>query len=228
MRVTASPLVLAGLVAGLFAAGSAAAEPAAIVEEARGAPPGAQAFDYLSAGQTIALGSSGALVIDYLRSCVRETIAGGTVKVGREQSTVGDDGRVARARFDCDHGGRKENSGSEETSGGPGLVPPPKPEGQPHESGIQRTIYGTSPLFDMGGPGQLKIEPLEPHGNAIELSVSAAELVNGRFYDFTVAGKHLDAGGLYRASAHGQRVVFWIDPLAREGGGPPGGRLIRL
>jgi hypothetical protein len=227
MRATSIRLTLAGLVVAVLAPAAMSAEPVAIVEQVLSTPPGLAALDYLSAGQTVALGANGALVIDYLRSCVRETIAGGTVKVGAAQSTVAD-GRVERARIDCDHGGRNAKLGTEEDSSTHGFVPPPKPEGQPQETGITRTIYATSPLFDMGGPGPLKIEPLDPHGNAIELNISAGELKQGRFYDFAAAGKHLEAGGTYRASAHGQSIVFWIDPLAHEGAGPPGGRLIRL
>ena len=227
MRPASFPLVLAGLVAAVSAPGAAAAaEPIAIVEQAHGVPR-LEALDYLSAGQAIELGTDGALVVDYLRSCVRDSIAGGRVKAGKEQSTVAG-GRVERTRIDCDHGGSNAKPGTEENSGGPGFVQPLKPEGQPHETGITHTIYSTSPLFDMGGPGRLKIEPLDPHGNAVELSISAGELVHGRFYDFAAAGKQLEAGGLYRASARGQAVVFWIDPLAHGGAGPPGGRLIRF
>ena len=227
MRTTSIRLALAGLLTAALAPDAMSAEPVAIVEQVLGGAPGLEALDYLAAGQTVELGANGALVIDYLRSCVRETIERGSVKVGREQSTVAG-GRVERTRIECDHGGRNARPGIEEGSGGPGFVQPLKPEGQPHETGITRTVYGTSPLFDMGGPGRLKIEPLDPRGNAIELSISAGELKHGRFYDFAAAGKHLEAGGLYRASARGQSVVFWIDPLAHEAAGPPGGRLIRL
>ena len=227
MRTTSFRLALAGLAAAVSAPGLASAEPVAIVEQVLGAPPGLQALDYLSAGQAVELGAGGAVVIDYLRSCIRETIERGSVKVGGEQSIVAG-GRVERTRIECDHGGRNAKPGMEEGSGGPGFVQPLKPEGQPHETGITRTIYGTSPLFDLGGPGRLKIEPLDPRGSAVELSIFAGELVHGRFYDFAAAGKHLEAGGLYRATARGQSVVFWIDPLAHEGAGPPGGRLIRL
>ena len=228
MRVISSRLALVGLAAGVFAAGSALAEPVAIVESARGAPLGLQEFDYLSAGQAIELGPGGALVIDYLRSCVRETIERGTVKIGKEQSTVANGRGGVRAKIDCNHGGRSASSGTKENLSGPGFVPPSRPEGQSQEVGIDRTFYSTSPLFDMGGPGQFVVEPLEPPGNAIKLSISAGELVRGRFYDFATAGKHLDAGGFYCASAHDHSLVFWIDPLARERASPPGGRLIRL
>jgi len=227
MRAIITRLALAALATGVCVGSAALPEPAAIVESARGTTPPLNALDYLSPGQSVELGQTGTLVIDYLRSCARESIEHGTVKIGQEESSVWG-GQLVRTRFDCDRGGRPAEPGAEASSGAPGFTPPSKPEGQPHEAGIARTIYGTSPLFDMGGPGELTIEPIDPHGSALKLDVSAKELLRGRFYDFSWAGKTLAAGGVYRATAHGHSVVFWVDPLAHAGAGPPGGRLVRL
>ncbi len=216
-------LSLGLLAAGALSALPAHADPVAIVEKVEGVAGGLKALDYLSAGRAVPLGSGGEIVIDYFHSCVRESVHGGTVTPGKDQGRVAG-GSVTREPTDCDRGGR---AAGEETAA-PGFVPPPRPEGQPHELGIERTLYGTSPLFDMGSPGKLTIVPLDPKGAAIVLDVGAAQLIGGRFYDFAAAGKRLEAGGLYRAEAHGRAEVFWIDPLARDGTGPPVGRLVKL
>lgn len=45
-------------------------------------------MDYVEPGQVIRLGAADGLVLGYLKSCWRETITGGTVTVGTEQSQV--------------------------------------------------------------------------------------------------------------------------------------------
>ena len=57
-------------------------------------------MDYVDAGQTIRLGPHDTIVLSYLNSCVRETITGGTVTVGVEQSEV-QAGKVTRSKVDC-------------------------------------------------------------------------------------------------------------------------------
>jgi hypothetical protein len=46
------------------------------------------------------LGPHDTIVLSYLHSCVRETITGGTVTVGVEQSEV-QAGKVTRSKVDC-------------------------------------------------------------------------------------------------------------------------------
>jgi hypothetical protein len=60
----------------------AAPIPVALVEEVSGAPAGVEFMDYVETGKTIELGARGGIVLSNLNSCVRETISGGTVKVG--------------------------------------------------------------------------------------------------------------------------------------------------
>jgi hypothetical protein len=62
--------------------------PVALVEEVSGAPAGVEFMDYVETGKTIELGARGGIVLSYLNSCVRETISGGTVTVGTDQSDV--------------------------------------------------------------------------------------------------------------------------------------------
>jgi hypothetical protein len=60
----------------------------ALVEDVNSKSAGVQSMDYVAAGKQIRLGNQDTLVLSYLKSCWRETIAGGTVTVGAEQSDV--------------------------------------------------------------------------------------------------------------------------------------------
>src|SRR5262245_1535188 len=82
----------------------ATAAPVAVVEDIAGPAVGVQAFDFIDEGRVIQLQTSNTLVLSYLDSCWRESIVGGTVRVGRDQSAV-EGGQVGREQVDC-HGGR--------------------------------------------------------------------------------------------------------------------------
>jgi hypothetical protein len=51
-------------------------------------------------GRTIRLGPRDTIVLSYLHSCVRETIIGGTVTIGVDQSEVRA-GKLTRTKLDC-------------------------------------------------------------------------------------------------------------------------------
>ena len=65
-----------------------AQSPVAVVEEVKGKVVGVEFMDYVTPGTVIKLGPKGSIVLGYLKSCWRETITGGTVVVGVEQSLV--------------------------------------------------------------------------------------------------------------------------------------------
>ena len=77
--------------------------PVAIVEDVSVTVSGVELLEYVNRGHTIKLGAGGTLVLGYLNSCVRETINGGSVTVGKEQSTI-QGGKVSRERVECDGG----------------------------------------------------------------------------------------------------------------------------
>src|SRR5687767_7935339 len=80
----------------LFPAIADAEGPAvAILEEIEGSTGKHEAFDELRSGDRIELGANGRAVIGYLGSCTRETIQGGAVVIGAEQSQI-ESGQVAR------------------------------------------------------------------------------------------------------------------------------------
>ena len=76
------------------------AEPAALVENVVGHSALTEVMAYLDTGRTIRLGPRDTIVLSYLHSCVRETITGGTVTVGVDQSEV-QAGEVTRTKLNC-------------------------------------------------------------------------------------------------------------------------------
>ena len=205
--------------------------PVAIVEDVASNGAGVEIMDYLDVGRTIDLGPNGSLVLSYMNSCARETIHGGVVVVGRDQSEVRS-GRIERVKVGCDAAemmtapGRnvdvagmvmREGGASEEKVRG--INPAQAPE---------FVLYGSSPLIDLHGEGPLVIARLDTQGEYLKMPIDAAQLVHGRFLDFAELGKTLTAGGVYGARWNKRLVVFRIDAKARPGKTPIIGRLLRL
>jgi hypothetical protein len=201
--------------------------PVALVEEVSGAPAGVEFMDYVETGKTIQLGARGSIVLGYMNSCVRETISGGTVTVGIDQSDV-QGGRVARTKVPCDPGNLALSSDRpgqfagrvfRNVAAGTSAVE------------AQLTLYGRSPLLQLKGPCTLLVERLDGASERYLVDVATDQLLHGNFYDFAKWGRHLAAGGLYRISLDGQDgqdVVFKIDAHAKPGNTPMVGRLLRL
>jgi len=228
VRKSVMPAVALAALCGLPSArAAAAASEAAIVEDLQGPPTEVATLDYLAPGAVIHLDAQDVIVIDYLRSCTRETIRGGTVRVGALQSEV-TDGRVERQKVSCE-GARKEPPAASESEGAqPSLAAPPRPRGQPHEGGVEWTLYGRNPLIDLGGPGRLVLERIDQQGEKIQLDITAGELLHGRFYDCAKKDLSLKRGGIYRATFGRRTIVFLVDPLAKSGATPLAGRLLRF
>jgi hypothetical protein len=207
--------VLFGLM--LAAPPARAAGPVALVEEVAGTPAGVEVMNYLVAGSVIRLGATDRVVVDYLGSCVRETITGGVVTVGAGASDVVG-GNVKRETVQCD-GGRLKLSTEQAAQSGAMVFrgAPPK-----------RVLYGLSPLIDLAGGSKLVVERLDRPGERLEIDLAGVQLVRGTFYDFAKEGLSLTAGGTYRARVGGRSVTFKIDPSAQPGQTPLAGRLLRL
>jgi len=205
---------------------ASAQSPAAVVEEIQGSVPGIQFMDYVDPGQVIRLGAHDRIVLGYLNSCWRETISGGTVTVGTEQSEIAG-GEVARTKVACE-GGKMMLSA--ELAGKSGAmvfrqVPRPQAAAAPHP---EFTLYGLSPVFEVRPPGKLVVERLDQPGERYEIAVTEQQLVRGAFLDFAKSGVTLVPGGIYRAKLADQEIVFKIDPDAKPGEAPLVGRLARL
>lgn len=209
----------------LFVPQAWADAPVAVVEEVTGKPAGVEFMDYVEPGKMIKLAPDESIVLGYLKSCWRETIRGGTVTVGAEQSEVSG-GTIDRARVSCD-GGKMELAAAQSKQSAamvfrkaPGPNTPPKP---------QFKIYGRSPVVELRGGGTLVIERVDvPSGDRMEVAVAPANLVRGAFYDLAKNGKSLKPGGIYRAKVGDQQIVFEVDATAKDGAEPMAGRLLRF
>jgi len=217
-RVFAGFAVLA-----LMGGTAGAASPVAMVEDVSGTSAGVGPLDYLAAGKAIRLAATDTLILDYLHSCIRETITGSSLVVGPDQSAV-HGGTVTRETVSCDGGqllltadqAQKSETIVFRKATDPNL-PAPKV-----------TLYGLSPLFQLPGPGQLTIERLDKPADKIALNLAAGDLAHHRFYDFAAHGQALTGGGLYRASFGTASVVFRLARTAGAGALPPMTRLLQL
>ncbi|NVO15502.1 MAG: hypothetical protein HXX10_15840 [Rhodoplanes sp.] len=209
------------------AAQSGTGVPVAVVEEVTGKASGLEFMDYVEAGRVIKLGAKDTIVLGYLKSCLRETITGGTVVVGAEQSKV-HLGTIDSAKVPCDAtaqlGERQgiESAATVFRSMGPGQTPA---AGEPARTLI---LYGRSPVFEVKEPDTLTIERLDKAGEKQAITLRGKSLVRGRFYDLAKADKMLAAGGSYVATLGSRKVVFRISPDAKTGATPVVGRLVRF
>ena len=198
--------------------------PVAVVEEVKGKPSGVEFMDYVTPGKVIKLGPTDAIVLGYMTSCWRETIIGGIVLVGAEQSMVRE-GEIKRVKVDCDGGG--QYAADQQTREGAGT----DFRGMANSRSAilpQVTIYGLSPILEVKRPGRLVVERLDKQGERHEVMVGKNSLLRGRFYDFAKAGKALTPGASYLARLGGQEIIFNVDPGAKPGATPVIGRLVRL
>jgi hypothetical protein len=212
--------------AGMLVSAAVAQTPAAIVEEVGGVA-GVQFMDYVEPGRVIRLGGHDRIVLGYLKSCWRETITGGIVTVGAEQSEVAG-GEVVRAKIACEGGKMMLSAELAGKSGAMVFRQVPTRQSAAAIPHPQFTLYGLSPVFEMRPGGRLVVERLDQPGERHEFAVTDQQLVRGAFLDFAKVGVALAAGGIYRAKSAGQEIVFKIDPDAKPGDMPLAGRLARL
>lgn len=198
--------------------------PVAIVEYVDSKSTVVEFMDYLSAGRVVQLAPTDKLVLGYLKSCWRETIVAGKVKVGAEQSEV-EGGTIERTKVACDGGKMKLSSEQAQKSGAMAFrAPAKKVTVQP----AQFTIYGLSPVIEARTAGRLVIERLDHSGEKFDIDISGPQLTRGAFFDLAENDKALTAGGTYSVTFSGQQAVFKVDPHAKPGAEPVIGRLLRL
>ena len=216
--------ILASLAVLALMTGSAgAASPVAMVEDVSGTSAGVGPLDYLSAGKTIRLAAADTLILDYLHSCIRETITGSSLVVGAEQSAV-HGGKVTRETVSCD-GGQLQLTADQAQKSETIVF---RNATDPNLPAPKVTLYGLSPLFQLPGPGELRIERLDKPADTMALSISPGDLAHHRFYDFATHGQALTGGGLYRASFGTASLVFRLARTAEAGALPPMTRLLQL
>jgi len=218
-----APLVLSML----FTAGIARAEsPVALVEEIVGKPAGIEFMDYVSTGRVIALGPRDAIVVGYIRSCWRETIRGGTVRIGAELSDVSG-GAVERVKIPCD-GGRMELAAEQAKQSTASVFRDPAKSKRAALPRAQFVLHGRSPVVELKGGGSLAIDRLDARGEQHVIELAPSRRTGGTFHDLADAGVALSPGGLYLARIGEQAIVFQVDADAPPGKAPIAGRLLRF
>lgn len=200
-----------------------AAAPAALVEDVSAGVKGVEAFDYVSAGKQIQLGSAGKLVLGYLASCQEETITGGIVTVGTDQSSVSG-GSVDRKTVAC--AGKSMQLTAEQSGKSGGLVfrKPPSTGGTTAPAptaGRPRAIPATGPVISLPKPGRLTIVRVDTSAAPVTLDLPAKPVDLGK------RGVRLAPGGTYQANYGASSVTFQIDAQSRADASPLA-RLIRF
>lgn len=174
-------------------------------------------MDYVEPGRVIVLPKKATLVLGYMQSCLRETISGGTVTVGRKQSQVRG-GKIVVEQVECD-GGRLRLT-SKQGGKSAVLVLRVPPSGAAAVGPTFR-IYGASPvLLVPTATARVIIKRLD------QPSPDLTVVIRARFVDLAATRQALAPGGVYRATAGDRSIVFSVDAFARPGPGPIIGRLI--
>ena len=94
-------LALLAIAGAMVLASAAAADPVEVALLERVSSNSVSGdMEYVRAGQIIRLGPRETIVLSYMSSCLRETITGGTVTVGKDWSEV-QSGEVQRLRGQC-------------------------------------------------------------------------------------------------------------------------------
>lgn len=173
-------------------------EPMILVESVSAPLPDVSPMTYINTGATIDLGQSTVLVLDYLNSCVRETITGGIVHVSVPISQV-DNGSFKNARLACDAG----NLASAAVASQGGVVY--------RALGDPLLIHSTAPIFIAATAGTLVITQ-EGETDSPKIQIQIPD--NGRRGPFALdlAKVHapLQPGITYRATMGDRHVIFRV------------------
>jgi hypothetical protein len=195
--------------AAAFARAAAPLVPTALVEEVKSASAGIEFMDYVGPGDVIKLEPSDLLVLSYLKSCEHETITGGTVRVGREQSEV-EGGKVVRSKVPC-NGNMKLSRQQANASGASAY--------RLQNAHFEPTIYALPPVIEIpklrsGDSRTLVIARTKRPGERVTVEIGDA-LSAGGFYDLANSGARLRPGALYTATLGSRITTFKVDAKAK-------------
>ena len=224
LKIPAALLFVAASVSTVFA--GSAQSPAAIVEDVEGKPDGIQLMDYVTPGQIIKLGPKDSIVLSYLTSCTQETIVGGTVTIGTDQSDVAG-GTVQRTTSQCGGGTMALTTQLADKSAAMAFRQVPE-DAAKKPLQPQLTLYGRSPVVELKPIGALVIERVDVPGERHDFVLADAHILHGKFLDLAASGVALAPGGIYRARVGTEEIVFKVDKQAESGWTPIAGRLLRL
>lgn len=212
----ANGIVKAAALATLLAFASEAAArgpgplvPTALVEDISSTTAEVEFMDYVGPGQVIKLAPRDVLVLSYLKSCAHETITGGTVRIGSEQSTV-EGGKVTRTKVACDGGKMQLASAQANASGATSF--------RLQSADVQPVLYAVPPMirlpkFEAGDSRTLIIQRVDRPGERIEVAVGEDA---GAYFDLAKTdAKPLTRGGTYMAVLGFHKVTFKVDAKAK-------------
>lgn len=188
------PVLVAVMLTGLAATAGAASRPVAIVEESPKADGKAQAFNLLAESDTFDLAAGETVILGYLKSCMRETITGGSVTIGSKESTVVG-GTVTREQTQCAVNKLALTADESQQSATIAF------------RGQVKHIFTRQPLIMAGKSQGVTIEPVE--GGEVWQIVPE----NGRI-DFRAAKLQMQPGANYRVKGATQVVIVEVDDAA--------------
>ena len=197
--------------------------PTALVEDVKSATAGVEFMDYVGSGQIIKLGPRDTLVLSYLQSCEQETITGGTVIVGTQQSDV-KGGAFARTVAPCDGGNIRLSEAEASKSAASAF--------RLQSAETEITLYAQAPAVQFPKmlarqDRTLTIRRVGRPGERYAIKINDASAAAG-FFDLAKINLSLARGGIYLASLGGQNVPFRIAADAASGPAPIASRLLRF
>ena len=180
----------------VYAVSISFAKDAAIVEDASGSLT-VGLFDVLKEGDEVDLGELGTLTLGYFSSCISETITGGRVIIGSEQSEVFN-GDVARTTVECD-GGNVMLSESQQAQSGADVF---RDETQKQKN-AKYVLFSDQPILIFSEPiRSFRIRRVDDDG--IDKIID----INGAVANFEVLGVELSAGGIYQVRIRDRRFYL--------------------
>ena len=186
--------------------------PVAIIEAFDDGSGRDRAFEILKQDTVLKLGTSGTAVIGYFQSCIQETIEGGVVTIGLEQSKIRG-GIVTRERAECD--GSKLVLTPEQLAASAVTVDR-GPDGVSVPGVV--TVYSTKPYIMLKDPGAtVVVRRADVAGEP-----TAIETVKiGASRNIHVPKKPLHPGAVYRVTAGDEllsKVVYGFVMRRRDPG----------
>jgi hypothetical protein len=227
LLMSARTLIVAMLAVGspatqVYAHAPAPLVPTALVEDVKSTAADVDFMDYVGKGQVIKLGAGETLVLSYLKSCQHETITGGTVVVGADQSDV-KDGQIVRTTVPCDGGKIRLSSAEASKSAATAF--------RLQSADVHPLLFARSPLMKLpklaDDERTLVIVRSGPHKERHEIKLDDAAAAAG-FYDLAQGNLTLAPGAVYDATIGEHRVSFQIDPKAKSATAPIVSRLVRF
>ncbi|HLH97072.1 MAG TPA: hypothetical protein VKW08_18330 [Xanthobacteraceae bacterium] len=223
-RTLTVALVIAGVTAATQVSARAPAPlvPTALVEDVKSTTADIEFMDYVGKGQVIKLGAGDTLVLSYLKSCEHETITGGTVVVGADESNV-QDGQIVRTTVPCDGGKIRLSSPEASKSAATAF--------RLQSADIHPLLFARTPALKLpklaDDERTLVIVREGRHHERHEVKLDEAAAAAG-YYDLSQANLSLAPGAIYDATIGDHMVSFQIDAKAKSGPAPIVSRLVRF